>query len=78
LLRRANWEGGENDISTARRSLESRVTIDVQDAFEVREMRHRTFGLTIRREQIDRRRWRGTALRSLLTGIDHNVSETSD
>ncbi len=66
--------GGENDISIAGQPLESRVTVNVQDAFEVREMRHRSLGFPVRREQIDRRRWRGAAPWSLLAGIDPQPS----
>jgi hypothetical protein len=61
---------GENDISITGQPLESRVTINMQDAFEVREMRHRSLRFPVRREQIDRRRWRGAAPWSLLAGID--------
>jgi hypothetical protein len=66
--------GGENDISITGQPLESRVTINVQDTFESFEMRHRTFGLAVRREQIDRSWWCGTAPRPLVAGIDPQPS----
>jgi hypothetical protein len=58
--------GGENDISITGQPLESRVTINAQDTVEPFEMCHRTFGLAVRREQIDRSRRFGSAPRSLL------------
>jgi hypothetical protein len=39
--------GSEHDISSAGQPLDSRVTINVQDAFVVREMRHRSLGLPV-------------------------------
>src|SRR3984893_19345718 len=66
--------GSLDPVPRANQPLESRVTINVQDTFEPFEMRHRTFGLAVRREQIDRRRWCGTAPRSLVAGIDPQPS----
>src|SRR5882762_6034529 len=61
LAPRVGPAGGEHDISIAGQPLESRVAINVQDAFEVRAMRHRLLRFLVRREQIDRCRWRWTA-----------------
>jgi hypothetical protein len=46
--------GGENNVFVAGELLEAGIAIDMQDAFEAREMRCRTLGLAVRRKQIDR------------------------
>ena len=59
---------GENDILIFGKLLEPGIAVDMQDAFEIREMRDRPFSLTVRCKQIDRRRRFRSAPRPLLAG----------
>src|SRR5262249_62095095 len=57
---------GQDDIAACLQPLEAGVTVDVQNAGELFQMRRRPFGLAIGREHIDRGGRPGSAPRALI------------